>query len=675
MTLIRPIYICLFILYSQSIFASNDLCIGVAGPMTGKGKLFGQEMIEGIQLYVDQMNQSDGTFGNKIHVLIKDDQNDSQKALAIANSFAKNPSIVLVIGHYFSSTSIMAGKVYQKYQIPAITGSATATEVTNHNDWYFRIIPNNAFQAGYIASYINSYLKINRAIIIYDTDTFGISLLKHFEKAAQSSNIEIIHKFSIRTHSNVLDAQIKHICMKIRKTDRPGCIFIATHASEAIKITSLLQEDRNYPLLGSDSFGTYSFINQLPKNDKSLHFAIPYLSDIADREALPFIKAYKKKYQKYPNWVSASYYDAIHLAVDAMKKANLSVEEPVSKKRRKIQKALYQYYNIESSLKGVTGNLYFNSIGDVVKPMKIGIIKNNKTKPSFIQYHLIPPENINYNTLKKTLTGDMIFFQDQVMQKVLVVYTRINILELIEFNINKKLFQVRFDLYLTSNEDIAFDDIQFINTVAPVTIIATTIKKHDSLITKQFQIKGRFRTQLDLKAYPFDIHNLIIRFKHKRLSRDQLVYTVEQIQTHNQIKNHIKNWKIIDYSMYQDSLEDNFIQRLTQNHPERLYSIFNSNIKIRRKGVFQSYKYILFFIVLIVVMALAQSIKNTLLINISLLFSIVSAGWLHFQITKISDAYLIYLEYFIFIIYLFILIIFVKEYVKNKFLVQKRMYI
>ena len=64
----------------------------------------------------------------------------------LANRWDQGKAL-LVLGHSFSSTSIAAGKIYDDSKIPAISGSATALEVTQDKDWYFRVIFNNGLQA------------------------------------------------------------------------------------------------------------------------------------------------------------------------------------------------------------------------------------------------------------------------------------------------------------------------------------------------------------------------------------------------------------------------------------------------------------------------------------------------------------------------------------------------
>jgi len=102
--------------------------------------------------------QAGGIDGKKIDLQIYDDRNDVQVAAKIAREIADSRALA-VIGHYSSSTSLVAGKIYQAYGIPAITGSATADDVTKWNNWYFRSTFVNSRQGLFIGNYISKILK------------------------------------------------------------------------------------------------------------------------------------------------------------------------------------------------------------------------------------------------------------------------------------------------------------------------------------------------------------------------------------------------------------------------------------------------------------------------------------------------------------------------------------
>ena len=139
----------------------DKIKIALAAPLSNIGQstlIGGESMVKGAQLYIDQVNQAGGINGKKIKLQIYDDRNDAQVAAKVAHEIVDSDALA-VIGHYSSSTSLVAGKIYQAYGIPAISGSATADDVTRWNNWYFRSTFVNSRQGLFIANYIKKIFK------------------------------------------------------------------------------------------------------------------------------------------------------------------------------------------------------------------------------------------------------------------------------------------------------------------------------------------------------------------------------------------------------------------------------------------------------------------------------------------------------------------------------------
>jgi len=127
-------------LYHQSsmLFLLNaPIKIGVAVPMTGSGSQYASEMLKGIHISRDAINQKGGVHGRKVEVVIHDDKNDKSVAMKVASTISLDNQILIVLGHYLSSTSIVAGNIYKKNGLPAITASATSSRVTFNNPGIF----------------------------------------------------------------------------------------------------------------------------------------------------------------------------------------------------------------------------------------------------------------------------------------------------------------------------------------------------------------------------------------------------------------------------------------------------------------------------------------------------------------------------------------------------------
>ena len=93
---------------------SDTLQIAVIGPMTGKDHESGQAMLDGVNLYVNEVNKSGGINGRTLEVIAYDDQNNKVMARNRAMEIAKESKTLVVIGHYYSSISLEGGKIYSE---------------------------------------------------------------------------------------------------------------------------------------------------------------------------------------------------------------------------------------------------------------------------------------------------------------------------------------------------------------------------------------------------------------------------------------------------------------------------------------------------------------------------------------------------------------------------------
>ncbi|ETR66456.1 MAG: hypothetical protein OMM_12773, partial [Candidatus Magnetoglobus multicellularis str. Araruama] len=139
--------------------------------------------------------------------------------------------------------------------------------------------------------------------------------------------------------------------------DHIGGIIISTHAPTAIKIiTSLISSDETYPFIGLDSFGTKIIIEGLtdvfhqkniPKAlSKRVHFICHYLHGTSSPA---FMSSFHEKYHTKPDWISAAYYDAMHMACDAIRRSDYSDTNSIRTNRRNIRQSLMQFYNYRNS--------------------------------------------------------------------------------------------------------------------------------------------------------------------------------------------------------------------------------------------------------------------------------------------------------------------------------------
>jgi branched-chain amino acid transport system substrate-binding protein len=163
-------------LFLASADARADISIAVAGPMSGDYLFFGEQMALGAELAVNDINAAGGVLGQTIELSVLDDACDPEQAKAVAN-LAAIDGIVFVAGHWCSSSSIPAGKIYGNAGILMITPASTNPKLTDEGGRnVFRQSGRDDKQGIVAARYLAENWNEAKIAILHDGTTYGEGL-------------------------------------------------------------------------------------------------------------------------------------------------------------------------------------------------------------------------------------------------------------------------------------------------------------------------------------------------------------------------------------------------------------------------------------------------------------------------------------------------------------------
>ena len=628
-------------------FHKDTIYIAVAGPLTGDNASHGKSMLQGVDLYLEKINQAGGIYGKRVKRLQFDDggrrcdrvpSNDpapKKCAREAANEISTSPALA-VIGHYSSEPSLEAGEVYKSKGIPVITGTATANDITKDNQWYFRIIFKDSDQAAVIANYARKILGYKAAYIFYDNDSYGRGLEQSFSNTALKIGLRIQneHKWGFDQKQNSFENTLNRMIETLKPLDGKGILFLATHSTEAIKVIRELRRlPYKLPIIAPEALSSSRFkeiLNHYPQEKAfpgyytdGIYVASPFLLDIAGKQAQHFYQKYEEKYQKEKDRgkdvdisvvTPALYYDATMVAVEAIKQMltpqeGTEIAVHLEDQRKQVRNHLRQLSRLENAVEGVTGALYFDSNGDAIKSIPIGIYNKGKPVTAWYQYQPLTTMPEANNLLQNILDNNIIQVNDKFMQKAQVVYTGLDFNDISELDLNKSTYKADFYLWFRSLQpdktQYHFDYIDFINIfdpkdndikkgspLKPEEYLPEKGSKLDKVIINAYRFKTQFKIDFDLHDYPLDQQILPIRFRHNHLTTDKLIYVVDREgmvldETKTKIQEVFPGWKVVNkgISFFQDTQKnDSTLGNPKQfNLKKRLeYSQFNVEIKIER---------------------------------------------------------------------------------------------
>lgn len=555
----------------------NPVQIAVIGPMTGQDASSGQAMLDGVRLAASQVNAQGGIKGRQIEVLSFDNMYDKQAARDQAMTIAQNTDAVAVIGHYYSSLSLIGGKVYKKFCIPAVTGSATAPEVTEDNNWYFRVISNNNLQGKLSALYLQGVLGKEKINIVYEQDAYGTTLKEAFAGAAANLGLEVQNTWAIDSLSQDKDLKLKQIAAQLAQdADSKQALYLALLDQEAARLVQLLKDKGvDMPILGGDALGLGSFpqeFKDIKKEKKRLSdythgiYATTYfIRDIANRKAQQFSQQFKSKYGREPDALAATNYDAASLVIQAIQKA--AEKNKLEVNRVQVRNALNTFNKPKQAYHGVTGPIYFDTQGNAINPSPFGIYMRDTLISAPIQLTpILDPKSI-IDLQKEIEKGNILFFEDHYYYKTKVVYTGLDLNELTNIDQKKESFTADMYVWFRHIGDLDYSAVEFANAESEIDLSQDPLVQGtvNGMSYRAYRVKTKFSQSFRFHDYPFDEQDLQIRFRHKDLNREQLIFVaddmgmqhgvgtdlVERLQKNSGFKGH-NEWHLQDILVYSD---------------------------------------------------------------------------------------------------------------------------
>jgi len=603
--------------------------IAIAAPLSNVGQttlMGGQSMVKGTELYLNQINQSGGIQGKKLKLKVYDDQNNPQIAAKVARKIVASNALG-VIGHYSSKTSFVAGKIYQAHGIPAVTGSATADDITHWNTWYFRTTFANSNQGIFIADYINKILERSRMTIIYTPGNYGTTLATDVATTFRELGGEVVNQWSLSTDAD-RDRIVDDLLALQANGQDPGMIFIAAERESA---ASLIAKSKlyglNYPIFGGDSLADVSlaekFVDTPEERDNpgfftnDIYAIAPIVFDISGETGQQFRTLYEQNFGSIPGWIAAAYYDSAHVMASAIAESLTSKEsqllataieqEDWRESRYLVKEALADLKPLDTTIKTFAEKKHFDSKGNIDISPFVGVFDRGKFTSAYTQLQPIPDIKIVENLEKQLKSGEIIEFGAEYMRQTDIVYTGIDVNQVT--NIDEKTSTYLMDFYLwfryqgknLNPEEIEFSNygIERLDSGEKLNIDQPLeIKKQDGVDYQLFRIKADFKEEFDFRDYPFDTQTLAVRFRHSHLTRDKLIYAVDYIgMRETTIPAILAKWKlgkvfaeitdwIVNRAVFYPDIVSNHStlgdRRFIDTESEIEYSRFNAVIDIKR---------------------------------------------------------------------------------------------
>ena len=295
--------------------ASAQVKIATAGPMTGEYAAFGQQMKAGAEQAVADINKAGGVLGQQIVLEVGDDACDPKQAVSVANQLASK-GVKFVAGHFCSSSSIPASKVYAEEGVLQISPASTNPTFTDKGDWNtFRTCGRDDQQGLVAGNYMAANFANRKIAILHDNSAYGKGLADETKKALNAKGV----KETLYTAYTPKERDYSALVSRLKQAGVEVIYVGGYHTEAGLILRQSREQGMTATLVGGDALVTNEFwqIAGEAGNGTLMTFA----SDPRRRPtAAAVVKEFKDKGVDPEGYVLYTY-AAIQVWADAVKKA------------------------------------------------------------------------------------------------------------------------------------------------------------------------------------------------------------------------------------------------------------------------------------------------------------------------------------------------------------------
>ena len=343
--------------------------IGVFEPTTGENGGGGFQEVLGIR-YANKIHPTVKINGEdyKVELVEVDNKSDKTEAVNAAQKLVSE-KVSVVLGSYGSGVSIAAGQIFADAKIPAIGCSCTNPQVTEGNDYYFRVCFIDPFQGTVMANYAFQNGAKSAAVITQLGDDYSSGLGSFFKDAFAKLGGDIVSEEQFQTNQTDFKAILTNI-----KAANPDIIFAPSSITTAPLIIKQARElGITATIAAGDTWENSTIIENAGKDSEGVVLSTFFdEAEPANDEASSFIKGFKEylvenKQEDIIPAVSALGYDSYLASIKAIETAGSTDTSAIRDALQGVQ------------IDGVTGSITFNETGDANKDIAfIKTIKDGK---------------------------------------------------------------------------------------------------------------------------------------------------------------------------------------------------------------------------------------------------------------------------------------------------------
>ena len=316
-----------------SSFAADTIKIGSVLSVSGPAAFLGDPELKTLKTYVDKINAEGGVLGRKLELVHYDDGSESNKANSFTKRLIESDNVDIILGGTTTGATMAMVPLVEKAGVPFISLAGAVVIIEPAKKWVFKTPHTDRMAAEKVFEDMKKR-GISKVGLLSETSGFGQSGRKEAQGVAGKYGVTLVADETYGPKDTDMTAQLT----KIKSAPGVQAIFVfGLGQGPAIVTKNYGQLGATLPLYQSHGVASDEFIKLAGKAADGIRLPTPAMlvanalpaNDPQKPVVVNYNKTYRDKFKAEPSTFGGYAYDALMLAVDAMKRAKSTDKDKV----------------------------------------------------------------------------------------------------------------------------------------------------------------------------------------------------------------------------------------------------------------------------------------------------------------------------------------------------------
>lgn len=350
--------------------ADKVITIGMSVPLTGALARQSTVVSTAARFAVDEANAKGGIAGYKLRLMLLDDgstttgQYDPALSATNARRMISEPTVIAAVGPLNSGSAKAMAPVFSQADMAFVSGSATNPDLNNRKFFpvyhpggkpnFFRTVTTDAYQGPGMANFFAEVLKRKKVTVLDDTGAYGVGMANAFAEQAAKKGMDVV----LRDRLDPLNADYTTTLTRAKSLGTDA-LYFGGDPLAGVKVVK-----QSFDILpdaakgGGDGAHTPDMLTGGGMPAINGWYATSAASHVLDSPTVqPWVKQFEAATKSSPADYSITYYDAVQVILDAVRRVAAS-GKPVT--REAVREAM-----LTTKLDLLQGEVAFDKNGDL----------------------------------------------------------------------------------------------------------------------------------------------------------------------------------------------------------------------------------------------------------------------------------------------------------------------